>query len=78
MLSQEGYRNVRIPQLIKFGIDVRAAIFIADTEHHDHTGPIASLERLDREPKLEGRVVTIARTGIRLVFEDGAWRIPKE
>lgn len=70
------YLQVRLPQLLKAGLDPMAALYLTKLESNQGAPcPIRGLEDLGREPKLEGRVVILARNGLRLTFREGRWHI---
>lgn len=75
-MEPDKYIAVRLPQLLAGRMEPRTAVHIARLEAHQiDPRPIPGLDRLAAEPRIEGRVVILARNGLRLAFRNGLWRV---
>jgi hypothetical protein len=74
-MTDEQYRTKRKPILIKAGIDPRAIDYIINLERGLQPASIPSVSMLTKTASWEGRICTIAPTGISLIYQDGFWRL---
>lgn len=75
MSTREEYDDLRRPHLVKAGLHPTAVNLILDLERTSDHIVIATVRQLEKTAAWKGRIVTIARTGVRLCYDGHAWRL---
>jgi hypothetical protein len=72
--TPEEYQAKRIPQLLKAGFDIKAALYLAKLEHQDLETTATTLKNLANTPRWEGKTILLP-SGVTLRYTQGRWRL---